>query len=42
MEPVVADGDEAAAALLEAVDDAPAQEATVGTVTPTLFPSDST
>lgn len=42
MEPVDADDDEAAAALLEAVDDAPAQEATVGTVTPTLFPSDST
>lgn len=39
-EPVV-DDDEAAAPLLEAADDVPAQEATVGTATPTLIYSDS-
>lgn len=47
-EPDVADNDddeaddEAAAAPLEVADDVPAQEAIVGTVTPTLFSSDST
>lgn len=47
-EPDVADNDdddnddEAAAAPLDVADDVPAQEAIVGTVTPTLFSSDST